>query len=68
MVCLKMDDEGVNLRVTRDELYMINNALNELCNGVHIHEDAFQTRLGFERSELCALLAQISELLSQDSN
>ena len=68
MICLNIDNEGADLRVTRDELYMLNNALNEVCNGVHIHEDVFQTRLAFERSDLLALLAQINELLPQNSN
>lgn len=65
MICLKIDEEGAELRVSKDELLMLNNALNEICNGVHIHEDAFQTRLAFERSDLRALLAEISGLLSQ---
>ena len=68
MICLKVDDEGADLRVNGDELLMLNNALNEICNGVHIHEEAFQTRLGFERNELRSLLAQINELLSQNPN
>ncbi|MBR0737421.1 hypothetical protein JQ581_10820 [Bradyrhizobium liaoningense] len=62
---MKIDEEGAELRVSKDELLMLNNALNEICNGVHIHEDAFQTRLAFERSDLRALLAEISGLLSQ---
>ncbi|MET4391057.1 hypothetical protein ABIB73_006844 [Bradyrhizobium sp. F1.4.3] len=68
MICLRINEEGADLRVTRDELHMLNNALNEVCNGVHIHEDAFQTRLAFERSDLRALLAQIGGLLPQARN
>ncbi|MET4278247.1 hypothetical protein ABIB68_005448 [Bradyrhizobium sp. F1.2.2] len=68
MICLRINEEEADLRVTRDELYMLNNALNEVCNGVHIHENAFQTRLAFERSDLRALLAQICELLPQARN
>ena len=68
MICLKINDEGADLRVTHDELLMLNNALNEVCNGVNIHEKAFQTRLAFERSDLRALLALIHELLPQISN
>lgn len=33
MNCLKIDEEGVELRVSKDELLMLNNALNEICNG-----------------------------------
>jgi len=48
------------LRFAHHTKLMLNNALNEVCTGVHIHENAFQTRLAFERSDLLALLAQIN--------
>ena len=65
MICLKIDEEDVELRVSKDELLMLNNALNEICNGVDIPEVEFQTRLAFERSNFRVLLAQISGLLPQ---
>jgi len=56
------------LRFAHHTKLMLNNALNEVCTGVHIHENAFQTRLAFERSDLLALLAQINELQPLNSN
>jgi hypothetical protein len=46
----------------RDEAIMLNNALNEVCNGVHISDAAFSTRLGWPRLELQKLLDQIYKL------
>ena len=50
---------GADITLSRDELIMLNNALNEVCNGVDIPESEFQTRLGYERSDLQVLLDQI---------
>ncbi|MBI3514111.1 MAG: hypothetical protein HY060_08635 [Proteobacteria bacterium] len=34
----------VEIRLSVDELTVLDNALNEVCNGVHIDELEFQTR------------------------
>ena len=39
------------------ELLILNNALNEICNGVDI--SAFETRLGASRAEVTELLREI---------
>ena len=44
-----------------EELGLIGNALNEVCNGVHIDDLEFQTRLGADRSVMRELLKQISD-------
>ena len=46
MLILKADADGVEVRLTGDELHMLNNALNEVCNGVRELSDdgEFQTR------------------------
>ena len=51
----------VTLVVSRDELMLINNALNEVCNGVHElgHDGEFSTRLGRSREEAKQLLAEV---------
>ena len=46
---------------TREELGGINNTLNEVCNGIHIDEEEFSTRLGFTRLELATLLRQVRD-------
>ena len=52
---------------TVDELVMINNALNEVCNGVDFSDDEFRTRMGFPRQQVQALLAKVSDLLEKAS-
>ena len=44
----------------RADLFIINNALNEICNGVHLDEWDFETRMGVEREEARALLARVN--------
>jgi hypothetical protein len=51
------------LAAERASLGAINNALNEVCNGVAIEEPEFQTRLGCTRAEMQALLDIISTSL-----
>jgi hypothetical protein len=53
------------LRLTTDELVWLNNALNEVCNGIAIDDAAFSTRLGGSRHELKALLARIQRMLQE---
>jgi hypothetical protein len=61
MQALRTEESGVAIELTKDELLMLNAALNEVCNGVRIPE--FQTRLGFEKAEVKELLERIHELI-----
>jgi hypothetical protein len=59
-------DKGTNkylLALKRDELIAINNALNEVCNGINIADSEFKTRLGIRRKELGRLLEEVRTLL-----
>jgi hypothetical protein len=51
------------IEVTREELMFINNALNEVCHGIHIEDPEFQTRLGGSRDELQSILDQINQAI-----
>jgi hypothetical protein len=53
----------MKVELTRDELEIINNALNEVCNGVNL-EGEFDTRMGCTLSEARELLARIHNLAS----
>ena len=53
----------MQIALSREELILINNALNEVCNGVDIPDWEFQTRLGRSREEVRDLLAKIADLL-----
>jgi len=57
----------LDVALSRDELTMINNALNEVCNGVDIMDFEFQTRLGWDRSELRSLLDQVYAALGSSN-
>ena len=50
---------------TRDELILISNALNEICNGIDLAE--FETRLGFTREQAERLMEKVSARLG-DTN
>jgi hypothetical protein len=55
------DETHVVLDLTHNELILLNNALNEVCNGLDLPD--FSTRLGAQRSELEALFRQIKGAL-----
>lgn len=46
--------------LTRDELVLISNALNEICNGLNWTDEQLQTRVGYTRKQAQELLAKIS--------
>jgi hypothetical protein len=56
------------VELTDAELVTVNNALNEVCNGVHIGDAEFETRLGVTREEARALLLKISGLIGGPTN
>lgn len=50
----------VQLDLSADELLILNNALNEVCNGVDIGDFEFAARIGGGREEARALLERLS--------
>jgi hypothetical protein len=52
---------------TRDELVVINNALNEVCNGLPFDDNEFQTRIGYPRAKAQSLLKKIAKALDRPS-
>jgi hypothetical protein len=53
----------IAVELTKDELGIVNNALNEVCNGIQL-DGEFDTRMGCTVEEARALLAKIHELAS----
>jgi hypothetical protein len=53
------------LTFTRGELVIINNALNEVCNGLSFDDDEFQTRLGYSRALAEKLLKKVAKALGK---
>jgi hypothetical protein len=53
----------MKVELTKDELGIINNALNEVCNGIDL-DGEFDTRMGCTVEEARDLLAKIQTLAS----
>jgi len=53
--------ERSQIAISRDELLILNAALNEICNGISVFE--FETRIGADRNRVAALLKEIGSLL-----
>ena len=62
MEVLRREPQGAEIRLSRRELAIINNALNEICHGIDLPE--FATRIGAEPAAARRLLAEFSALLS----
>jgi hypothetical protein len=50
---------------TREELVVINNALNEICNGLSFGDDEFQTRIGHPREMVRKVLGKVAKALEK---
>ena len=50
---------------TNDELVVINNALNEVCNGLAFDDDEFQTRIGYSRAVARDVLQKVAKALAK---
>ncbi len=50
---------------TREELVIINNALNEICNGIALGDDEFQTRIGYPRSKAQSVLTKVAKAITR---
>jgi hypothetical protein len=61
MRLLKRDGTAYTVEVSEAELTLLNNALNEVCNGIDVPE--FETRLGATEAEAQSLLKRINSLL-----
>ncbi|MGV3730322.1 MAG: hypothetical protein ACO1NN_06140 [Sphingopyxis sp.] len=51
------------IELSDDELTILNNCMNEICNGVQIEDWEFQTRIGSPRTVVQALLEKINAAL-----
>jgi hypothetical protein len=50
---------------SHEELVVINNALNELCNGLSFDDDEFQTRIGYPRAMAQDVLKKVAKALAR---
>lgn len=59
------DDDQVDVRLTVDELVLLKNMLNEVCNGMSFNDNDFQTIFGFTRAEAEGLLLRTNGVLER---
>lgn len=55
--------EQSKVELSRDEILILNAALNEICNGIALFE--FDTRIGAERQQVSELLDGLNELIEK---
>ena len=63
MIAVKVIQIGTNrsqIELGLEEILILNNSLNEVCNGIDLFE--FATRMGVDRERVRLLLAESSEL------
>ncbi|MEH1992006.1 hypothetical protein [Nostoc sp.] len=57
----QVEKEITTIRLSQEEVVIINNALNEVCNGLYLNE--FSTRIGASRANVEELLFQIGKII-----
>jgi hypothetical protein len=55
--------KSAEINITKEELLILNAALNEVCNDIDIAE--FETRIGAEKNQVAALLGKIGSILDK---
>lgn len=63
MDVVQITSDTAQITLSRAELIVLNNALNEICNGIDVFE--FRARIGVTREEATLLLTRISSLTEQ---
>jgi len=58
--------DGAVLALSSDEIYVLSNALNEICNGVDIPE--FDTRIGATKIAVRGLLEEFVRVIEEISD
>ena len=61
MEFIEQRPNGVLVLLSKEELGTINNALNEVCNGIAIEEWEFETRMGCTSVETKDLLEKVNQ-------
>lgn len=59
------NDDQVDVRLTIDELMLLKNMLQEVCNGMHFTDNDFQTIFGVNRAEAEGLLLRTNSVMER---
>lgn len=63
MELIKVVDKQADISLSYDDLVIVNNIFNEVCNGLDVFE--FETRIGKTKEEICYLLEKIGSIIDQ---
>lgn len=63
MVIKQASNDIIAIEFTKDEILMVNQAFNEICNGIHFEEQEFVLKTGFERDEMTRLHDKLNRIL-----
>jgi hypothetical protein len=63
MELIGVEQGEAHVRVALQELLLINNALNEVCNGIDVPE--FETRMGVTLEQAESLLSSVRLMLNE---
>lgn len=58
----QVEKERTTIRLSKEELVILNNALNEVCNGLDLNE--FSARMGSQRENVVELLSQFGKVIN----
>lgn len=61
MKVIEKNENGITIILSNNEIIIVNNALNEIINGIEITE--FETRIGFSEEIVKELLDNIKKIL-----
>jgi hypothetical protein len=65
MRLIGVDEDKAQLELSYNEALVLNNALNEVCNGIDIDNEEFQTRIGVDREDASSLLQEVRGVLKR---
>lgn len=59
----QIEGSHAKIQFSVEDLALLNNSLNEVCNGIHV--DEFELRLGTSREYAKKMLEQLGQLVDQ---
>ena len=63
MLVINAHENKAQVELSYEQMLVLNNALNEICNGLDIEE--FQTRIGVGREYASGLLSEVRDVIKR---
>lgn len=62
---MKVNINQINISLTKEEIRIIHQALNEICNGIHFEDSEFETGPGTQKKTAIALMKKLGEIYKE---